>query len=244
MSRYHFKNVKTADEVIAEREEGLLLNPICIDEIIVEEIINNLLKERDKRMKLSNKMNYADKVFEMLGVKPGEKFYVCALKKNVKFPEDTVLYFTPTLKIFHTNSDGLPQIVGLDIRDILCGDFKIIKIPKEIKPTKEEQLAIETFGEDSQIDMAIEEMSELTKALLKYRRAIKNGKTETIELRKIVAKHDVSEEMADVSIMLEQLYLIFDNRESVEAFVEAKTIRLEERIKNETDNQRDTAEQQ
>ena len=93
--------------------------------------------------------------------------------------------------------------------------------------------AIETFGEDSQIDMAIEEMSELTKALLKYRRAVKSGNN--VVLRKIVAKNDVSEEMADVYIMLEQLCLIFNNRKDVEAIIVEKTDRLAERIEERHD---------
>lgn len=89
--------------------------------------------------------------------------------------------------------------------------------------------AIETFGEDSQIDMAIEEMSELTKALLKHRRVVKSGND--VELQKIVAKNNISEEMADVYIMLEQLCLIFDNWKGVEVIIKAKTDRLAERIK-------------
>lgn len=43
---------------------------------------------------------------------------------------------------------------------------------------KREQLAriIEAYGTETQIDMALEEMSELAKALLKHRRAVKSGK--------------------------------------------------------------------
>ena len=105
MNRYHFKNVKTAEEVIAEQKVELLLNPIYIDEIIVNEIINDLLEERDKKM-------------------------IETYKK-----------------------------------------------------------AIEIFGKESQIDMAIEEMSELTKALLKLRRAVKSGEMP------LIAFENVNEEM-------------------------------------------------
>jgi hypothetical protein len=58
--------------------------------------------------------------------------------------------------------------------------------------------AIDTYGNESQVDMAIEEMSELTKALLKYRRALK-GNTD-ISVSK--AHSDILEEIADVEIML------------------------------------------
>lgn len=61
------------------------------------------------------------------------------------------------------------------------------------------QQAINAFGEYAQIDMAIEEMSELIQALSKHKR----GK-----------EHNVEEEIADVEIMIEQLRLMkdkFDN---------------------------------
>ena len=62
--------------------------------------------------------------------------------------------------------------------------------------------AIRVYGEPAQIDMAIEEMSELTKALCKVKRA--HGGPETTE-----AIGNVIEEIADVQIMLDQLRLIF-----------------------------------
>jgi NTP pyrophosphatase (non-canonical NTP hydrolase) len=54
--------------------------------------------------------------------------------------------------------------------------------------------ALDQWGHDAQMDMAIEEMSELTKAILKYRR--KPHKDTAIE---------VANELADVKIMLRQL---------------------------------------
>ena len=88
------------------------------------------------------------------------------------------------------------------------------------------QKAIETYGRQAQTDMAIEEMSELTKALLKLRRAGDAGRTG--------AREDVFEEMADVIIMLTQLMMIFGGRKAVQAFIDAKVKRLEERL-SETD---------
>lgn len=58
--------------------------------------------------------------------------------------------------------------------------------------------AVETYGKEAQTDMMIEEMSELTKALLKQRR---NGTSETVD--------NVLEEMADVEIMLNQMKMIY-----------------------------------
>lgn len=65
--------------------------------------------------------------------------------------------------------------------------------------------AVDTYGNESQVDMAIEEMSELTKALLKYRRALK-GNTD-ISVSK--AHSDILEEIADVEIMLDQMKIIY-----------------------------------
>ena len=63
--------------------------------------------------------------------------------------------------------------------------------------------AISTYGKDAQMDMAIEEMSELTKEILKLRRAERADKDTKAEIEHL------KEEMADVQIMLDQMYLIF-----------------------------------
>ena len=53
------------------------------------------------------------------------------------------------------------------------------------------ELALKKWGESAQLDMVIEEMAELTKAILKYKRG------ESIDR--------IAEEHADVNIMLDQL---------------------------------------
>jgi len=83
--------------------------------------------------------------------------------------------------------------------------------------------AVETYGKAAQVDMAIEEMSELTKALLKERRA--NG---TPDVHR--ALYNVYEEMADVLIMLEQMLMVFGGREDVQKSINEKTDRLAERL--------------
>jgi NTP pyrophosphatase (non-canonical NTP hydrolase) len=77
--------------------------------------------------------------------------------------------------------------------------------------------AIECYGKDNQIRMAIEEMSELTKELCKFFR----GETDLF---------DLSSEIADVFITLEQLILIFDCEIEVESYIERKINRLSERL--------------
>lgn len=78
--------------------------------------------------------------------------------------------------------------------------------------------AIQIFGVPAQLDMAVEEMSELTKEICKHKRGLGD-------------KGHIAEEIADVEIMLEQLKLIFDRRVSVEAQVDSKLDRLQGRIK-------------
>ena len=77
--------------------------------------------------------------------------------------------------------------------------------------------AISTYGQDSQMLMAIEEMSELTKAICKYKRYGDNV-------------NDIAEEIADVTIMLDQLKMMFDVYPEVEMNIDLKLKRLERRL--------------
>ena len=77
--------------------------------------------------------------------------------------------------------------------------------------------ALETFGKSSQMQVAIEEMSELTKELCKNGRGQEN------------TTH-IAEEIADVEIMLRQMVMLFDCAGQVETFRRYKLERLAERI--------------
>lgn len=77
--------------------------------------------------------------------------------------------------------------------------------------------AIDTYGESAQMIVAIEELSELQKELTK-------------ELRNKGDKNHIAEEMADVSIMLSQLSMIFNNTDKVLNWEERKVARLEEAL--------------
>jgi NTP pyrophosphatase (non-canonical NTP hydrolase) len=84
--------------------------------------------------------------------------------------------------------------------------------------------AIEKYGIEAQVDVAIEEMSELTKALLKYRR-VENKNIHTQE----EPYFNLLEEIADVQIMLEQLRIIYDPG-SVETIMKRKQNRLAKKL--------------
>ena len=73
--------------------------------------------------------------------------------------------------------------------------------------------AINTYGEQPQVDMAIGEMPELTKAILKYRRAENKNKNEAEYL-----EDNIIEEIADVQIMLDQMRIIFGDTSSQEEY--------------------------
>lgn len=71
--------------------------------------------------------------------------------------------------------------------------------------------AVEQFGESAQILMAVEEMSELQKALLKYLRFKDHEQGDEAEILAAI-----SEERADVEIMLNQLHVIFGDNTDME----------------------------
>lgn len=81
--------------------------------------------------------------------------------------------------------------------------------------------AIDTYGKDKQLDVVIEEMSELTKEICKFKRGQDNHQ-------------QIVEEIADVEIMLQQLKMICDVRCSeLEGVKYQKTERLAERLNND-----------
>lgn len=79
---------------------------------------------------------------------------------------------------------------------------------------------IEEYGSDKQQDIAIEECSELIKAICKYKRTLDHVE-------------DIVDEIADVKVMLAQLEIIFDCSGAVEDRVEYKINRQMERIEKE-----------
>lgn len=74
------------------------------------------------------------------------------------------------------------------------------------------------YGDTAQMIVALEELSELQKEICKILR----GGTYFSHL---------AEEIADVSIMLEQLCLMFGIHTQVDKFMDTKVLRLDERLK-------------
>ena len=81
--------------------------------------------------------------------------------------------------------------------------------------------AITTYGAPAQMDMAVEEMAELTKALCKVKRVSCAAEAKAV-------LENAVEEMADVQIMLDQLRIIFGH--STAEAEEYKLERLKKRL--------------
>ena len=77
-----------------------------------------------------------------------------------------------------------------------------------------------TWGIDAQVTKAIEELSELQKELCKF--LLDDGSMEHI-----------TEEIADVKIMIEQLELIFENKRAAKVVKKAKIQRSSDRLNAE-----------
>lgn len=79
------------------------------------------------------------------------------------------------------------------------------------------QVALETWGPEAQTMMAVEEMSELTKEICKLWR----GKLD---------REALADEIADVTIMLEQIRLIYNLNDAVCTHMDRKIQRLQGRL--------------
>ena len=78
--------------------------------------------------------------------------------------------------------------------------------------------AIETYGKDMQLTVAVEEFSELIKEICKSKRGRDN-------------RNNIIEEIADCYIMLEQLGIIFGIEDTeINQVIDEKLTRLEKRL--------------
>lgn len=90
--------------------------------------------------------------------------------------------------------------------------------PEQVTEQRTLEMAINKYGEEAQIKMLLEEMSELQKEICKFWR----GKDNSV---------DIADEVADVEIMLDQTKMIFGIEEVVATHRRMKINRLAERLK-------------
>lgn len=79
-------------------------------------------------------------------------------------------------------------------------------------------------GMNKQLDVAIEELSELIQAICKIKRR------DSLSNESFAVKGNLAEEMADVEIILAELKLLFDNEDDVKEWENYKLDRLEKRL--------------
>ena len=117
------------------------------------------------------------------------------------------------------NTDACRRGAGRAVNDKVCEDFmpsKIVEVDDAIV-----RKSIEYYGAESQLNVAIEEMSELTKEICKHKREKEN-------------RAAIVEEMADVFIMLANLQAIFGISErELNRIIVKKQKRLNNRMKGE-----------
>lgn len=97
--------------------------------------------------------------------------------------------------------------------------------------------AIEVFGGDLQVAVAIEEMAELTKELCKAQRKLFAAEM-FIGDGEIDNHDEIAEEIADVQIVLEELMLLFGIPSEVQKARKRKLERLEMRIEKAREERR------
>lgn len=119
----------------------------------------------------------------------------------------------------HMQEQAAMAIINQDFKRCFAGKFKI-KSGNEIPMEERQKIyskAIEVWGRDLQMVVAVEELSECQKEICKMIR----GNENTLHL---------AEEIADAAVMLEQITLMFDIRQEVCSYMDAKIKRLAERV--------------
>jgi NTP pyrophosphatase (non-canonical NTP hydrolase) len=131
-------------------------------------------------------------------------------------------------------ADDRPEIPREEI-EAIRDDSGMPLITSEKMETISEAIAY--YGESKQIDMAIEEMSELIKALCKSKRASAGDARQA-------AQANTAEEIADVFIMLVQMVKIFGCADEVQNTVDQKIDRLKKRMQEQKEAGTDEANKQ
>ena len=85
---------------------------------------------------------------------------------------------------------------------------------------------METFGDDYILRISIEELSELIKAICKYKRKMEDVDTDEKELR-----HKILDGIADVEICIEELAYLFDGFNEINKIKSEKILIGAERAK-------------
>lgn len=205
------------------------LRKICDDtrDMGMWELAHNMMFVRDKEAwyrDFERELPLRDLVREMLTKHVGEVYdtdfepeaFDEAMAENLQYGTEELDGLIAT---FYTVSWG-----AAELREWLKA-YETHGLPTTIWP-EVLQNAVDTYGKEAQVDIAIEEMSELIKALLKNRRA--EHSPEAWDYEK--TRQNIFEEIADVVIMLTQLLMIFGGRDAVQKAINEKVERLATRL--------------
>ena len=159
----------------------------------------------------------------------GEKIYLAAFLDGAKAQKEENLILMKVLSPEHEVYERMLKAKNAEIQKLI-NENAHLKLGNPGCENRDFMLldAVNTFGADTQLDIAIEEMSELIKAIIKYRR-----------YNTPVTLGAVCEEVADVLIMMEQLRII-TNSENVDQYFFDKLQRLDTRIKEYKSNYKGT----
>ena len=114
--------------------------------------------------------------------------------------------------------EKIANALGVSVNQLMSNEHTIEQL-NDSENSSILNKAIKIYGVDAQLDMCIEEMSELTKEICKHKRGKNNH-------------NQIVEEMADVHIMLEQLEIMMNiDPEEIDSIKSLKLDRLNERLK-------------
>lgn len=147
--------------------------------------------------------------------------------------EDAVSWVQGVLRCLGSGGEGCAFVVTVQDTGLLKAISDALMEPRTSSADDTHQSrdwdsvyvqCIKTYGAQAQEDVAIEEMSELTKAILKMRREKQK------DAMSPKAMDNLIDEIADVRIMCRQLEMIYNIDMAVEKRIDYKTARQKQRL--------------
>lgn len=127
---------------------------------------------------------------------------------------------------------GVQEDKVLPVAEDECEEIEGLQDKKGMGRDAVYAMCLAEYGIQSQVDMAIEEMSELIKALMKWRRRMREAEStgKYLSTEMVAARKAIVDELADVKIMCRQMELAFGAEEETEERIDFKTERQMNRL--------------
>lgn len=193
------------------------------------EILMLGIQQGKKVKEIAAELNVSPKrVSNKIQILKNQKPFSSEVEKAKSIPEAAELFIkkrytvSEMATVFKKQHDkDKAEIKKLREENEMLRSLKAVNSYESGKKNKTDEIlkqAIVKYGKDAQVKMAIEEMSELTQALCKDFRGKGNAE-------------NIAEEIADVGIMIQQLLIIFNNRNDANRFYELKIKRLKNNLR-------------